>query len=475
MKVLIISTNRNELPLPVMPIGACMVAEACENAGHSVKLLDLMFARDAALAIEACLDRFRPDVVGLSIRNIDNVDMRNPVCYLDDLAGILGTLRSRTDAQIILGGAALGVMPEQILRLVPGAIAVIGAGEAVFPRLLDRIANSEPWHTSPGVAWLAEDVLQHNRDACPHVETTCRVPDYHRWLDTRAYRSQMATAPIQTKTGCPFHCVYCTYPKIEGESYHLKDPGSIAAAVARLAAAGMRDIEFVDSVFNAPWEHAMRVCEALSQVRHKARLQCLELNPRDFDDALVTAMERAGFVGMGITLESASDQVLAGLGKGFTSRQAHDAAAVVRRHRIPCVWIFLFGGPGETQETVRQTLRFAEEQIRPGDLAFFNTGLRIYPGTGLEAIAREQGLLSRPRGEMLTPDFYLAPGLDAGWIDQELRKATTRRMNFITIDTLGLPFLPTVNKIMCRLGVRPPYWRHTQMLRRMLRLAGMDV
>lgn len=327
-----------------MPIGACMVAEACESAGHSVHLLDLMFTRDAVLAIEACLDHFRPDVVGLSIRNIDNVDMRNPVCFLDDLAGIMDALRSKTRAPMVLGGAALGVMPEQILRLAPGTIAVVGAGETVFPRLLGCIANSEPWHALPGVAWLAEGVLQHNRYARPEGEHACRVPDYQRWLDTRAYRSQMATVPIQTKTGCPFHCVYCTYPKIEGESYHLLDPDSIAGAVARLAAAGLRDIEFVDSVFNAPWEHAMKVCEALSRVGHKASLQCLELNPRDFDDALVTAMERAGFVGMGITLESASDQVLAGLGKDFTSRQAHDAAAVVRRHRIPCVWIFLFGG-----------------------------------------------------------------------------------------------------------------------------------
>jgi radical SAM superfamily enzyme YgiQ (UPF0313 family) len=141
--------------------------------------------------------------------------------------------------------------------------------------------------------------------------------------------------------------------------------------VARFAAAGLRDIEFVDSVFNTPLGHAMEVCAALGGVRHKARLQCLELNPRDFDDALVTAMERAGFVGMGITLESASDPVLQGLRKGFTGREVHLAAEVVRRHQIPCAWIFLLGGPGETEETVLETLHFAEKYIRPMDVAFF--------------------------------------------------------------------------------------------------------
>jgi len=475
MNILIISANRNRLPLPVMPIGACMVAEACERAGHSVELLDLMFTRDPGLAVESCLARFQPDVVGISIRNIDNVDMHNPVFYLKELAGIMGALKSRSSAPIILGGAALGVMPEQILRLAPGTIAVIGAGETVFPRLLDRISRSEPWDAVPGVAWLAEGALRHNRDACAGHEAACPVPDYRSWLDTKAYRSEMATVPLQTKTGCPYQCVYCTYPKIEGAGYRLKDPRGIADAVQRLAAGGLRDIEIVDSVFNAPLEHAMEVCAALARVKHKARLQCLELNPRDIDDHLVTAMERAGFVAMGITAESASDRVLAGLGKGYTSRQVHDAAAVVRRHKIPCVWIFLFGGPGETQATVRETLRFAEDQIRPGDLAFFNTGLRIYPGTGLEAIAREQGMLAGTPEAMLAPVFYLAPGLDAGWIDRELRSSMQRRMNFITIDTLGHPFLPAINKVFSRLGVPPPHWRYTQVLRRLLRFGGLDV
>jgi radical SAM superfamily enzyme YgiQ (UPF0313 family) len=285
----------------------------------------------------------------------------------------------------------------------------------------------------------------------------------------------MATAPIQTKTGCQFACVYCSYPKIEGSCCRLKDPKSVAEAVQRLVAAGFRDIEFVDSVFNAPHEHAMEVCAALAQVKHRARLQCLDLNPRDFDDSLMSAMERAGFVGMGITLESASDPVLKGLRKGFTSREVHHAAAVVRRHRIPCAWMFLLGGPGETPETVRETLEFATQHIRPDDVAFFNTGLRIYPGTELETIARKQGVLSISPEEMLAPVFYVSPEVDADWMEQELRKAMEHQMNFININTLSLPFLPILNRIGSKLGMCPPHWRHTRTIRRVLRLVGMDV
>ncbi|MBC7963857.1 MAG: cobalamin B12-binding domain-containing protein [Steroidobacteraceae bacterium] len=475
MKILLISTNRNQLPMPVMPIGACIVAQAAEQAGHTVFLLDLMFAKDPPADIQAALTRWQPDAVALSVRNIDNVDMRNPLFFLDGLQGIVQTVRSGSCAPIILGGAALGIMPEQILRLVPDCVAVIGDGELVFPQLLDRISRDEHFRDLPGIARIEKGVFQLNSSAAAGFSATCPAPDYQRWLNIPAYRSRMATVPIQTKTGCRYQCVYCTYPKIEGNSCRLKDPGSIADAVVRFAAAGLRDIEFVDSVFNAPLEHAMAVCAALARVKHHARLQCLELNPRDFDDELVSAMERAGFAGMGITLESASDPVLQGLRKGFTSRDVQNAAVVVARHRIPCAWVFLFGGPGETPETVRETLLFARKHIRPGDVAFFNSGIRIYPGTELESIARTEGLLTRPAEEMLAPLFYLSPEVDAEWLDQELKNAMNSQMNFINMAAMGHALLPAIHRISYLLGLRPPLWRHTGIIRRVLRLAGMDV
>ena len=475
MKILLISTNRNNLPMPVMPIGACIVAQAAEQAGHTVYLLDLMFSKDPLAEIQAALACRQPDLVALSIRNIDNVDMRNPMFFLGGLQGIVQAVRSEAGVPIVLGGAALGIMPEQILRLMPDCIAVIGDGELVFPQLLDRISCKEHFADLPGIAWIEKGEFRLNSFVSAGFSTICPVPDYHRWLNIPSYRSRMATVPIQTKTGCQYSCVYCTYPKIEGNSCRLKDPASIVAAVLRFTTAGLRDIEIVDSVFNAPLEHAMAVCSALSSVRHNARLQCLEMNPRDFDDVLLTAMEQAGFVGIGITLESAADPVLQGLRKGFTSRDVHHAAAVVARHRIPCAWVFLFGGPGETPETVHETLQFAKRHIRPKDVAFFNVGIRIYPGTELESIARTQGLLSLPAEELLAPRFYLSPEVDAEWLDRELKNAMGSQMNFINMAAMGHSLLPAIHRISHALGLRPPLWRHTGIIRRVLRLAGFDI
>src|SRR5512137_166068 len=98
MNILLISTNRNALPMPVMPVGACMVAEACERSGHKVAFLDLMFERDPIAAVRSIVRSSRPDVVGLSVRNIDNNDMRETVFFLDDLRETVHAIREQTGA-----------------------------------------------------------------------------------------------------------------------------------------------------------------------------------------------------------------------------------------------------------------------------------------------------------------------------------------------------------------------------------------
>jgi radical SAM superfamily enzyme YgiQ (UPF0313 family) len=470
MNVLIISTNRSVFPAPVLPFGACLVAEAAERAGHRVTLLDLMFERRPVSAVESAVRNAKPDVVGLSVRNIDNNDMHSTSFYINELSPLFAAVRAHSEARIVLGGAALGVMPEQILRAADADCAVVGEGESTFCRLLARIEDKQPYHDVPGVATIDRGTFK----ASPETRRECLVPDYRRWLGLSGYRSRMCTIPLQTKLGCRFQCVYCTYRKIEGEAYRLFDPGSVAETALRLTSAGLRDIEFVDNVFNAPEEHAIELCDSFIRSRVRARFQSVELNPAYFSRDLVAVMEKAGFAGIGMTVESASDNVLRGLRKGFSARDVFRAAETLRGSRIPCIWIFMLGGPGETQKTVRETVRFAERNIRPGDAAFFNIGVRIYPGTELELIARRQGVLTVPGDRMLAPVFYVSPDVGASWMRKQVQDLLNRHMNFMSIDSFRFPHLPLLHKIGYRMGVRSPLWRYTRFIRRTLRLIGMS-
>jgi radical SAM superfamily enzyme YgiQ (UPF0313 family) len=452
-----------------------MVAEATQQAGHDVTLLDLMFEKDPVKLIRKEISRLKPDVVGFSVRNIDNNDIQDPAFFIRELLPLLmKTVRDMTQAPIVLGGAAVPVMPEELLRYTGATCAVTGGGETVFPLLIERISEGGQIRDVPGVAWIEKGEYTRNSSALHSSECSCMAPDFRRWINIRAYLTRQSTIPIQTKLGCRFSCVYCTYRKIEGDRYRLCSPDEVLEAVSGLAARGFRSIEFVDNVFNCPYEHGFEVCEKLAAARPMASFQSLELSPLYLDDALVSVMEKAGFKGIGITLESASDRVLDGLGKGFTSSHVHRAAEIIRRHDLRCFWMFMLGGPNETEETVKETLRFAERFIRPQDVAYFAMGIRIYPGTEIESIARQQGILSLSPAEMLEPVFYLSPDLDFGWLRHQVGQSMEKHMNFMSSASLGLPIIRPLQKLGYRLGLRAPLWTYTRLLRNGLRAMGMD-
>lgn len=478
MKVLLVATNRVKHPMPVVPLGACMVAEAAERAGHQVAFVDLMFSPVPITAVTEAVAREKPDCIALSVRNIDNNDMAAPLFYPVDLPPLLAAVKARSRAPIVLGGAGLSVMPEAFLRFTGATCAVTGDGEMNFPALLASLAADQPFTDLPGLCWLAGDGFHQNRPAAHDgAPSLCSVPDFSRWLDIRRYQRNFAAIPLQTKLGCHFRCIYCTYRKIEGSAYRLTEPASVVDAVQRLDHAGFRHVEFVDNVFNSPYDHAMALCEGMARapISRRMRLHTLELNPLFVDDPLLGAMERAGFGGIGITVESASSTVLARLNKGYDADSVWQAARVVRRHNLPCLWIFLFGGPGETKETVEETLAFAEQAIRPTDAAFFAAGVRVYPGTALEQLARQEGVLTQPAAAMFRPVFYFSPQLDQQWFAARLENALRQNLHFMGGSTINLTLLPSINRLAAWCGIGPPLWRYTRPLRRVLRALGQEV
>ncbi|MFA6433433.1 MAG: radical SAM protein [Elusimicrobiales bacterium] len=473
MKVLIINTNRNRAPLAVLPYGACVAAQSALRAGHEVRFLDLMFARAPARALDKALAEFKPDLAGFSVRNIDNNDLRTPVAFFEEAAALMRRAGKRKDLKIVLGGAAAGVMPGELLKAGGADWAVLGDAPAVFPRLLSAVERGEDPLRIPGVAAV--------RDGRPVLTPLTfggwsggdLFPEFARWLDLKAYAGLMAAVPMKTKLGCPFNCVYCTYAASEGRAYRLCPPEEAAAKVRALALAGVRDIEFVDNVFNSPYEHALRLCRLLAGRPCGARLHTMELNPAFTDRPLLEAMEAAGFAGIGVTAESAADAVLSALGKNYGGAQVRAAAEAVNRGRLPCMWIFMLGGPGETRATVKRALDFAKRELRPSDSVFFNLGVRIYPGTPLETLARAEGTLTVPASEMLAPVFYVSPSVGKEWLLETLGAAVNENMNFINSDSLALPFLSGLSRLANLAGVSPPLWRHTRVLRRGLRFMGV--
>jgi hypothetical protein len=140
VRVLLINTNQERAPQPVIPLGLCLVASAAEAYGFRPRLLDLCFSRRPALAIARAIAEWQPGAICLSIRNLDNGDYLATRRYLPASADIARVCRAQSTAPIIIGGPAVNIAPAQVLNRVGADYAVVGDGEKALPELLSRLA-----------------------------------------------------------------------------------------------------------------------------------------------------------------------------------------------------------------------------------------------------------------------------------------------------------------------------------------------
>src|SRR5208283_3095716 len=109
MRALLISANTEQLQMPVLPMGLACVAAAAEHAGHEVKLLNLMTKDDFQELLENAVLGFQPDLVGVSVRNIDDQNMNSPRFLLEAVKNVVSACRRLTSAPIVLGGAGYSI------------------------------------------------------------------------------------------------------------------------------------------------------------------------------------------------------------------------------------------------------------------------------------------------------------------------------------------------------------------------------
>jgi radical SAM superfamily enzyme YgiQ (UPF0313 family) len=291
----------------------------------------------------------------------------------------------------------------------------------------------------------------------------------HRWLDLRAYERRGGTVPIQTKRGCVFKCVYCTYLNVEGWGYRLRDPEAVVDEIAELwRDAGVRHFEFVDSTFNSPPRHAAAVCEAIVRRGLKVKLDTTNFTPASVPPYLLEPMRRAGFRWLGITAESASDHVLERLGKGFDSERVRRVAEDVERAGMGVLWIFLVGGPGETRETLEETLRFAAWRMSRGDAVYLTVGLRIYPGTQLQRTAIEEGVIAAD-DPLLLPRFYFSSALGMDECLATLHRFAATQPRFMFSADSRSVILPYLTRLASALHLPRPHWRYMALFQRLSR------
>jgi radical SAM superfamily enzyme YgiQ (UPF0313 family) len=309
-------------------------------------------------------------------------------------------------------------MPLELLTELGGDVGVVGEGEEVLIPLLAALEQGRSPEGLPGV------VVKGGTRYVPSLPLArIGTPD-RRLFSVARYHREGGMANLQTKRGCPFGCIYCTYPLLEGTRMRLRPVADVVAEIHSLVDGyGVEYLYFVDDIFNYPPDYALELCRAIIAGGVAVKWSAF-INPQFVTSELMTAMEAAGCDAVEYGSDSGSAAMLRSLGKSFTVEDIRSSSALCRDMGVDFAHYIIFGGPGETEETIDETFRLMDTVDPIAVIGM--TGIRIFPGTALYHRAVEEGYLT-PETSLLEPLFYIAPAIRETLRDLVTERALLRR------------------------------------------------
>jgi len=461
VRILLISANREHIPDPIFPLGLAYVAAAVQHAGHEVDIADLCFGINPLPDLGKQVDRFQPDIIGLSLRNVDNAAYPRTVDYLEQHREVVDTLHALTDAPVVLGGSGFSIMPREYMAVLDGDWGITGEGEHSLVALVGALEQKRDPGIVPGVIGRNNGQDNGNPPNGFHLNPPQRPADWFEGLrparylfDYPRYIRRGGMGNVQTKRGCVFKCSYCTYPLLEGNRFRARAATDVVDEIESLMKDyGPHPIFFVDSILNFPHGHVEGICEEILTRGLKIRWSCYA-TPVKLDRRQAELMARAGCEGIELGTDAVDDGQLKRLAKSFNA----DAAEQANQHCIEAglrvCQTLIFGAPGESAASIQATCR-ALRRMNPTAVVAM-TGVRLYPGTPLtESLIAEGRVRSEDIG--LMPAFYIEPEV-ADFLPAYLQQQAHEAGNWV-LPGLVAPLLPGSQRMLRGLGISGPLWR----------------
>ena len=425
MKVLLISANTEQINMLVLPLGLAYVAAALDEQGHTVKMLNLMMQTDTQRALHEAIDEFNPEIIGISVRNIDDQNMENPRFLLETVKDVVINCRKYSYATIVLGGAGYSIFPQATLDFLKADIGIQGEGESAFITLLKKLREKKDLSEIPGLYLPGQTSQSESGYIKSLSDIPLPLPDVH--LSTpSALKGQEIWIPFQSRRGCPLDCSYCSTATIEGRIIRKHDPKKVVDAISRYAEVGLDHFFFVDNTFNLPNSYANTICEQIVSSKLKITWRCI-LYPWKVDDRMVEKMAKAGCREVSLGFESGSKKILAKMNKKYSPADVRQISERLKKYDINRMGFLLFGGPGETKETVNESLVFADSLDL--EAMKITIGIRIYPNTLLAQTALEEEMI-KADDNLLIPKFYIAKGLES-WVRETVNDWMKTRPHWV--------------------------------------------
>jgi anaerobic magnesium-protoporphyrin IX monomethyl ester cyclase len=354
------------------PVGMAYLMSYLRNKGHEVKVLDLCVEKDGFDYIKA-IKEFNPSLIGISFTS----------CKYKKSYALVKDIKSKTGIPIVIGGAHVSVIREDVLGECEADYAIYGEGEHALLNLAEGKKLNEIksliWRDSNRIVVNPQEDFISDLDALP-------LPEYEFF---RLEKYANKRIPITTARGCPHMCVYCAVDRVIGRRFRTRSPKNVVDEIEHWYRKGYKDFGFNDDTFTENTLRAEEICDEL--VRRNIDIKWdlrTGIRVDRVNASLLGKLKKAGckFVAFGI--ESVDEKVLKAMKKGTTSEQARTAVRMAKDAGLGVGGFFMIGNPGDSYEAFKKSYNFAKNELFD-EIRFYN--VEPYPGTELEQLIDREG------------------------------------------------------------------------------------
>jgi len=385
VRVLLINPSYPFEEFPRLLVTLPYVAAALRAEGHEVEILDLLLARTTPDKVERRIERFRPELVGIT-----SVTLNHHIA--ESIAAVVRKCDERVP--VVMGGPHVSFEIEGSFQRLPALDYIaIGEGEHTIRELVRALEGRMDLRDVRGLAGIDRAAGRAWKNAPRPLEDDLdTLPNPARDLVPLArYLAFDSHASVVTSRGCPYECIFCSAPAWTGRKVRYRNPSLCVDEIEELARLGFSEITIEDDLFTLYRKHFLAVCGELidrnTGIRWNAFSRVDTITPE-----IVGTMAKAGCQAICFGVESGNQEVLDLIKKNSNLAKVKDAMRMAQDAGICALASFIVGLPGETEETLRKTVEFAEELKHEfGSLYGFHI-LSPFPGTEVREKAAEYGL-----------------------------------------------------------------------------------
>lgn len=443
-----ISANNYTDPYPVYPLGVSYLTTWLEKEMPQCEISVFDFNVDGTYDdLAAWCRQGEFDVIAVALRNIDDNNIYSDNCFVSHYRKMMETVRSSTDVKVVAGGPGFSIFPALLFKELGLDYGVRGEGEETLKRLLEALFEGRQCDDIEGLVW---------KDA----EGNVKVNPRKTFVSAPQLRLNPQTAPfyfkksgmlnVQTKRGCPFGCVYCSYPLIDGRKVRTLDISTVVENISEMYFKhGINYLFFTDSVFNIDREYNAELCRRIIESGAKISWGAY-FSPCSLTKEDLALYQKAGLTHIEFGTDTLADRTLESYGKRFTWQDILQTSRWAGDLGIFYAHFMILGGLGETDATLDQTFERSKEL---GLTVFFPyIGMRIYPETKLFETAVREGVVA-DAASTVNPCFYVSKDITVETVKE---RALASGAKWVFPDE---PSSPVIGKLRSR-HVRGPLWEY---------------